>query len=194
MEKWGKVVTKVRELCARDIGVSLAELRDEINRPLNCCSGYLSKMLAEKEVYKAGSHGYYRYFKSKEHAEAHDAVAKIERAARLAESTKRKNDKRAAKEREKRAAARAAKGLPPYVKPTKKEKPPKSPRISLEKRYSGLVLSKKEEPRPAARIVWPDHVKIQKIGHGEDTRFKFTPPSGWKGEITKDWEARVRGY
>lgn len=194
MEKWGKVVTKVRELCARDIGVSLAELRDEISRPLNSCSAYLSKMLAEGKVYKAGSRGYYRYFKSKDHAEAHDSVAKVERAARLAESKKRKNEAKAAKERQKRAAARAAKGLPPYEKPVKKEKPPKSPRISLEKRCSGLVLSKKEEPRPAARIVWPDHVKIQKLAHGEDTRFKFTPPKGWKGEITKDWESRVRGY
>lgn len=188
--KWGEHAEIIRKLCARKNGCSMREAADTIDRPLNGVSGYLVKMIKAGEAYKAGVHGEYRYFKNKKSAEEFHLKAVAEHAAELEASKKRKNDRRAQAERDKRAKERAAKGLEPYVKPVKK------PKVDLKPRYSGISIATKQQAldnkraHQKATITWPDNVKVQVIPHGEDTRFKFNPEPGWKGQITQDWYDR----
>lgn len=43
---------------------------------------------------------------------------------------------------------------------------------------------------PDAPAIVPPGVKVTQCPHGVDSRFTFTPPPGWRGQITKDWRER----
>lgn len=48
--------------------------------------------------------------------------------------------------------------------------------------------------RADAPAIFPPGLKVTHCPHGVDTRFTFTPPPGWRGQITADWrERRTRG-
>jgi hypothetical protein len=142
------------------------------------------------EAVKAGVHGEYRYFINREKADQHDKVAKEARRLQMIETKKRKDERRAAAEREKRAKIRAEKGPKPI-------KPPKQKKVSLKPRDSGIVVSTKEQDLEGkkqhikATITWPDNVKVIKRETPVDYRFHFEPPPGWKGEFTREWEQRT---
>ena len=62
----------------------------------------------------------------------------------------------------------------------------------LTPRSSGLHLPQPKKPtifKKDATITTPKEVKVQICPRFPD-RFAFTPPKGWKGEITKDQQAR----
>lgn len=196
-KQWGAMTNIIRSLAQRKIGVSLREVADKLDRPLNIASGMVSRIHRQKELTKAGIHGQYRYFANPEDAKKHDLEAEEARLKRVQAYKERQNVVRAKRRREARAKAREAKGLPPYVKPTPKPKPPKAQKVDLKPRDSRIVLSTKDQDlekkkaHKAANIVWPEHVKVQVIPTGQDTRFKFIPPSKeWRGQITQDWHDR----
>lgn len=202
-KRYGEIADTIRELCARSIGCSLREASDAIERTFNITSVYLINLVKTGSAFKAGVHGEYRYFSNPDDAAAHDVIAKQERLERLKESEKRKKEYQYNYDKEKRAKNRAAKGLPTYeeeLKMRQAKKQPKKQTIDLTPRKSGVVLSTTEGERQnkkshiAAKIVWPDHVKVQIVpGYRGDTRFKFTPEPGWRGAITEDWMARQLG-
>lgn len=177
----------IRNLCARDIGCSLREAADAIDRKLNITSVYFVGLLKKGIVTKAGVHGEYRYFTDAEAAKAHDAQAKLDREAQLEASAQRKREQQAKRERDKRAAA-AAKRPPKQAKPK---------RASTALKPSGLTLStrakdlQRKREHIAATIIWPEHVKVQKAPTPRDDRFTFTPPSKeWRGVISQDQQER----
>lgn len=183
--KHGHIVNTIRARCARPEGCSLREAAEAVDRPLNGASVYLSEHL-KAELTKAGCHGEYRYFTDKQAAEDFHAVAVVKRAEKLKESKARKNAMRAQKEREKRAEYRLANPLP-----QKEPKQAKKKRATTALRPSGLTIGsdRKEAKREhqKATIIWPDHVQVQRAPTPRDDRFTFTPPPGWKGQITQDW-------
>lgn len=42
----------------------------------------------------------------------------------------------------------------------------------------------------ATTVTMPPHVQVQRAPTPRDDRFTFTPPPGWKGELTREWEER----
>jgi DNA-binding Lrp family transcriptional regulator len=180
-EAYGEVFAKVRALCARPVGVSLAEASDEIGRSQNAVSVYIAKLVGSGDVVRAGVYGEYRYFKNRKKAAEHDVVAKAARDVRMAEAKKRKNERRAQKERENRAIARAQK----VVQAVKKAKPKKVHHIVIQSvRQSKDQLRQHKE----ATIVWPEHVKVQRIPTPADMR--FAPEPGYKGSFLQEWHER----
>ena len=180
----------IRNLCARDIGCSLREAAEAIDRKLNITSVYFVQLLKKGIVTKAGVHGEYRYFTDVDAAKLHDEHAQAERAIKLKESADRKRAYQAERERKKRAAKAALR--PP--KPAKQAKPK---RASTALKPSGLTLSTKRQDQErkrehkAATIIWPEHVKVQKAPTPRDDRFTFTPPSKeWRGVISQDQQER----
>lgn len=189
MSNYGKTIAKVRELCARDTGASLREVADAIERPLNVASTYVVKLTKIGESVKVGCHGEYRYFMDRAKAAEFDLQAKADRAKQLEESEKRKRASRAKAERDKRARIRAERGLPPYdpnARSTRAKKPAKQA-AQPRKRQEPVDIKKLHQ---SATVVWPEHIQIQKVPSGRDTRFTFDPPPGWRGQITKDWMNR----
>lgn len=199
--KYGKTISKVRELCARDTGASLREVADAIERPLNVASTYVVKLTKIGEAVKVGCHGEYRYFFDREKAAEFDVKAKAELAKQLEESERRKREMRSKAEREKRAKRRADMGLPPYDpnnpatffagRKSTKPKTAKRVRASQPRKQRQHVDIKKLHL--SATVVWPEHIQIQKVPAGRDTRFTFDPPPGWRGQITEDWMNRRLG-
>lgn len=178
----------IRNLCARDIGCSLREAADAIDRKLNITSVYFVGLLKKCIVTKAGVHGEYRYFTDAEAAKLHDEHAHAERAIKLKESADRKRAYQAERERKKRAAKAALR--PP--------KPPKEPkRASIAPRKSGLTLSTRaqdldrKKQHMKATIIYPENYKYTKAPTPRDDRFTFTPPSKeWRGVISQDQQER----
>lgn len=188
--RYGELANKVRALCARDIGCSLKDASEALDRPLNTASVYAMNLVNHGEVVKAGVHGEYRYFKDRQKAAEHDLVAKESRRIQVIESKKKKDAKRAQYEREKRARIRAEKGLPPYdpAEHKKKEKPPKPAKQAKEPSIKQTKEWKPPTPK-VVNIVWPENVKVIKRETPKDYRF-FNPPAGWKGEFLREFEKR----
>lgn len=165
------------------------------------------------DIFKAGVFKHCRYYTSKEHAEAFELIApqyyerqKQEKAAEKLAKLVAYKEARYAKLRAERAAARAARlaAKPPKPpKPPKVAKPAKPPKAKAAKSpklfdptnaFVPVPLQRRGEQKVPARhsfnkettVTWPEHVKVTVIPTPEDTRFKFIPPKGWKGEITKD--------
>lgn len=41
-----------------------------------------------------------------------------------------------------------------------------------------------------ATVIVPPGLQVTVCPHGVDNRFTFTPPKGWRGQITRDWRER----
>lgn len=195
-KQWGDLTNTIRALSERKIGVSLREVADTLDRPLNVSSGFVTRLVRAGELIKGGIHGEYRYFADIANAEVHNIEAAQALKERQDAYKKRQNVLRAKRGREKRAKDRADAGLPPYVKPVKKDRVLKAKRQDIKPRNSGLYFSTAEQDREhkktqkEMKIVWPDHVKVQVIPTGKDERYSFAPKPGWKGQITRDWYDR----
>ena len=132
-KRHGKQAEIARKLCARDIGSSLREISDKIKRPLNIASVYVVNMVKTGEATKAGVHGKYRYFLNPEMAAKHDVEAKEALRIQMEESAKRRRERDAAAERQRRARIRAEKGLAPYH--------PNPNKVYIKPRYSGILIT-----------------------------------------------------
>lgn len=187
-----KHIDLIHQLCQRTRGCSLREASDAIQRTFNIAGKSIYSLMARGKAFKAGLHGEYRYFSSKEAADAHNAQIELERENRIAAANDRRKMLEAQRARERRAKAREEKGLPPY-EPPKPKQPKPAKRVSTEKKPSVLVLGKNDAKKQhlKANIIWPEHVKVQKAPTPKDERFTFTPPDkNWRGVISQDWEQR----
>jgi len=190
-KRYGEMADTIRKLCARRIGCSLREAADAIERPLNVTSVYVVNLVKTGSAFKSGIHGEYRYFRNQKDAEAHEVKAKQERLKRTAEREKRVKEYHAKRHRDNRARIRAEKGLPTYEDEMKAKQ---KKMLDMTPKKSGIVISNRDgelqnkKAHIAAKIVWPEHVKVQVVpGYRGDTRFQFTPEPGWRGAITEDW-------
>lgn len=84
---------------------------------------------------------------------------------------------------------------PPPVQPTQSQAKPARTR-----KHGAPITIKGSKARAAgdirlaeaATVTIPAHVQIQRAPTPRDDRFTFTPPPGWKGELTREWEQRRR--
>lgn len=183
---YGASIAKIRELCARDIGVSTAEAAKELHKTMNYTYVYLAAMLKAKEVTRTGTCRDLRYFSDPEHAIAHEEAAKLVAMARAAAARKRKTEMQKIREKRKRADARAAR--PPMSSLEKKDsKLPKKKATGISLISKNRELEQKRE-HMAAKIIWPAHVKVQVIPTYQDNRFK--PDPGHKGQFVAEWKER----
>lgn len=157
-------------------------------------------LVRNKRLYRAGIYRHYRFFVSEADAKAWDILAPAEYARirkELADKRREYNKLRGREWRAKQASKR-----PLRVKAEKPVKPqavkviPQAPVQKREgdKRVQLHITNRaKEQCAPvAARVVWPEHVKVQ-VHPTPPSRFDFTPPPGWRGEISKDWMNRRLG-
>lgn len=184
--KYGESIAKIRELCARDIGVSTAEAAKELHKTMNYTYVYLAAMVKNKEVTRTGSCRDFRYFTDPEHAFAHEEAEKLVAMARAAAARKRKTEMQKIREKRKRAEARAAK--PPVPLLDKKDsKLPKKKATGISLITKQRELEQKRE-HLKAKIEWPAHVKVQVIPTYQDNRFK--PAPGHKGAFLAEWKEK----
>lgn len=192
---YGAILAKVRELTARQTGASLKETAEGIGKTQNVASVYIAQILKAQEIVRVGQYGEYRYFKDPELAKAYDVVAAVARKQRIAESKKRKNDNKAKKQREERARARAARGQAPIGQYVRKPYVPKTPKSPLQRKMpQNIVLQTTQQAKDqlrehkAATIIWPEHVKVQRIPTPEDVRFKAN--QGYIGPFMREYLER----
>jgi len=180
---YGSVIAKVRELCARPGGASQPEIKEAVNKPVFAPFVWLKILMDKNDVVRSGVHGGYRYFTDVEAAKAHDAKVKAEREAKQEAQRLKWNAEKSRKDREKRAKARAERGI---VEKPKKPAPRKMPQ--------NIVIQSTQQSKDqlrehkAARIVWPEHVKVQHIPVPVDMRFKAAP--GYIGPFMREYQER----
>lgn len=169
----GEIKAKILALCSKPEGMSLKELRIAIDRQSRTTMSIAKPLLDRGDLHAAGITYFTRYFTHKEHAESFALIAQAEHEKHLA----MKLEERKAKWREKNKRDTERK------RKEKKARKERAPTIRQSKPYVPPVH------RPA-QIIWPENVQVQRIPTPQDTRFTFTPPKGWKGEITRDWMDR----
>lgn len=190
------ITDKILQACADPKGKCLSELIAVTGSSGNNLTNTALWLIAEKRLYKAGIVRHLRFFVHEAHAKAWDLeapVAYAEHKRKAAEKKRIYNNERARKERE----AKAAMPKPPRPAPVLKAKPePKVKAVpfkkpSSDKRSHIHITNRAKEPEApkAKKIVWPEHVKVQAIPT-PPPRFAFTPPPGWRGQITQDWMDR----
>ena len=185
-----KIAEKIRMLASRPEGIGLVEASDLLSKPQANVSTYLSKMTRSGEAIRAGAHGAYRYFTDKDHAAAFDVIGKAEyekiRAAfkekRRLRETQRMRDRRGSKPRKPKVIKE-----PKPMKQTK-EKKVLAPRtwtqnIIIETKQQGID---KQRAAREATIIWPDHVKVQKIPGFQGVSYK--PDASHQGQFMKEWK------
>lgn len=62
---------------------------------------------------------------------------------------------------------------------------PRRPVIKPIKRLAKTPSAFAQQP-----AIVPPGLEVTRCPSGQDTRFAFTPPAGWTGQITRDWLAR----
>lgn len=170
---YGEHFQILSKLFSSNTGCSLPEACKAIDRLANTTGVLLATWCKQGKIHKSGVYRKFRYFLSKEHADAYQIQAELAKTK-----------------------VRAKPAKPP--KPVKPPKAKKStgPKLKLDPRPSGLVISTREQDQDRKReakkatVTWPENVKVQVIPTGQDTRYKFIPPEGWKGQITQDWYNR----
>jgi hypothetical protein len=190
---------RIIEACHASKGLNLAELAEAVNDTndnVNTIAGILHR---DGRLLRAGIRRYYRYFARKEDAAAWDLVALDVYNKMMTESAERKriakNERQRKREKQmtldgtrpSKAKKRARlKQRDLLIKKAKRSRGQQENRVSITVASSGGSIFK-----PDAVVVWPDHVKVQKIPTPVDTRYRFIPPSNdWKGEISRDWMNR----
>lgn len=78
-------------------------------------------------------------------------------------------------------------------KPARAPKSPKKERVVTKKAcMPANVTIKSREPAlnfKSQKAIIPKHIKVKVCPHEVDMRYKFQPPKGWTGEVTKAWLA-----
>lgn len=178
--KSGTVKAAVLTYCEIKDGLTLRELADKIERTVTVANSTIQPLLEHGELHRAGIYPWCRYFTHSADAQAFDKIAPDLVAKHRAEQ----KEKNLACNREYKRRM-AEQGLQNSNKPRAKKAKTLAPK------KSGVVLGKRinlsEKLEAQAAITWPAHVQVQRIPHGVDIRFTFTPPPGWVGEITRDW-------
>lgn len=204
---------KIIEACKPDTGLTVGELGKAIGESNDFCNTIAHLLCRGRRLFKAGLFKHTRYFVTEESAKAWHTQAHAERDTTQAEAKRKKMDarnkaRRIPREKECNAPRKPRPAPAPKVKPRPKPEPkvkvkaaPK-PRAapfkvpSTDKRSHIHITNRAKQPAikaaPAAKIVWPEHVKVQ-VHPTPPSRFDFTPPPGWRGQITHDWMNRRLG-
>lgn len=186
---------KAIDFCADPAGRTLKEVAAHIDRTTNGTLSVLFPALKDGRLHRAGIQPWSRYFSSEEDAEAFNKIAPDllkahKEEQRIKARTRDEKYWKAREEREKikrrAAAAERAKNKPP-----KEPKPVKQKRATTVLNPSGIApKTDAKKLHQQATIIWPEHVQVQRAPTPRDDRFSFTPPPGWKGQITQDWMNR----
>ena len=200
---WGDLTQKIVDACSTKDGASMAEIAKAIERSSQNTGVMVGQIAARGYIFRGGIKFRYRYFASQEAAQYFDReLSPIIEAQRLEEIKAKQREKNARNKRQARANKRAKKGLPAYdpakpetfVPSNSMKAKQKKKMLDMTPKKSGIVISNREgelqnkKANIAAKIVWPEHVKVQVVpGYRGDTRFQFTPEPGWRGAITEDW-------
>lgn len=188
----GSLSEKAINFCSSSEGKTLKEIAEHIDRTPHVTHSMLHPALKSGRMIKAGIKPWSRYFAIREHAEAFEKIApelvKAHREAMRLKEAERAREYDRARQAQKTADRRAkAAQRPP------KEKPPAKPkRASTAMKSSGLTLGNSDAKKlhMQATITYPDGYKKTVAPTPKDDRFSFTPPPGWKGQITQDWMDR----
>jgi predicted transcriptional regulator len=165
-------VSRILELCVSPKGMSSVEISKAIGTGRFQINKHLKALTDAGKLHRAGICNFFRYFSTAEAASAYDAEIERERMQKLkARREKEKNNapllsQRRSEQRKRRAElAKQAKAAMPIAEP--------KPMI--------------KSPEPV--IAWNGNVKVVTIPTPPG-RFDFTPPEGWRGQLTHDWMDR----
>jgi hypothetical protein len=158
----------VVEICKTKEGMKVQEISHKVNKSPSRMIAVVRNLTNAGRLFKGGSRKYPRYFFDEEDAKAYDRKRKEETRNKAREV-----------QREKRAKA---------------QKPAPAKKLTDKKPVQIHITSKAKQPAAPvnAKIVWPEHVAVQVIPT-PPPRFSFTPPAGWRGQITHDWMNRRLG-
>jgi hypothetical protein len=172
---------RVIETCKVRGGLSVVEIAGKLEKNPSRMIVVVRNLTNEGRLFKAGSRKQPRYFADVEDSMAYAERYKKEVAEREQKRRQKKNKAGSATRKAKRAKKAKALG-----KPAKK--------LTDKKPVQIHITSKAKQPAAPvnAKIVWPEHVKVQAIPT-PPPRFAFTPPPGWRGQITHDWMDRRLG-
>lgn len=146
------------------------------------------QLAGQGRLYRAGRRKMYRYFANAADALAYSQVFEQEFKAATAERIKRTRQRY----EEKRAKARAP-VKPKTSKPAKAKsgrKPKHGPTITVSTSKAKAKAEAQPSIAAATTVTYPKNYKKTVREMPEDTRFTFTPPPGWKGELMQDWQQR----
>lgn len=174
------------ELCKKEGGATMAEIAQCIDRSSKVATAVMVPLIKNGVIHKAGIKQFYHYFTDPLAAAEFEKVAPDLYAQHQEEQKERVRASNRAyyhANREKfRAKDRARYQVKVKSKPAKEHR---KPEIVLTKKSRNVT--DKLQAVPEATVTWPEHVKVQKLPCGRDTRFTFDPPPGWRGAITEDW-------
>jgi hypothetical protein len=186
---------KIIAACDCTAGMTATEIAFAVEDTRGSVSTIAAGLYKDGRLKRAGVKCYYRYFIRQEDADAWDLVALDAYKAMMAETKERKrlakNERQRDRSKQQTIEARIAKGATlqqrdALLRQAKRSRGQQENRVSITVASSGGSIFK-----PDAVVVWPDHVKVQKIPTPVDTRYRFIPPSNdWKGEISRDWMNR----
>ena len=167
------VLQQIVDFCAG--GKTSSELRAELNLPAQRVSRDLWHLMRQGRIWRIGGMGYGRYFNTEptpEQVAQVDAEITYQREHSIYRRAHRSDPESLARRRERDTAKRREKGILPPGQVVRK-----------------ALTIKKAEPsiKHAAQVVIPADVKITVCRPCQVERYRFDPPKGWKGEITRDW-------
>jgi hypothetical protein len=154
--------------------------RAQLSRVVHCLSKTGDIWLVNR-----GRHSRYFATEAQRDAAAPDVNALVDE---IVKEVRAKNDERKS-ERDK--ARRAAK--PKVVRSPKPPKPPKIVKLKPPKPCMPAPVTVKSRVTQAnfkdQPAIIPPGVKVQRCPSGVDMRFRFDPPKGWVGEVSRHWLA-----
>ncbi len=167
---------QIVESCKTPAGLTASEAANALGDDTHKITSLIWSLIRKGRLFKSGVHRHYRYFTSKEDADAWNLIAEdAYKAARLAVKQRQKEARRT--------------GNPPGRPSDQKTKPKPKP-VPIVLRSAGKSKKMDKIKSQNANVTWPDHVKVQFAPQHKDSRFSFDPPPGWKGQITQDWMDR----
>jgi len=194
------ITGKILQACADPKGKCLSELIAITGSKGNNLTSTALWLIGTKRLFKAGVVRHYRFFVNEADAKAWNLEAPAAYAEHLRKAAAHRlvyNREREQKRRAALSAGKPRKPRKPRVKPEPKAKAEPKPlaapfkKPSTDKRSHIHITNRAKGPEApkAAKVVWPEHVKVH-VHPTPPSRFAFDPPPGWRGQITCDWMDR----
>lgn len=192
MARKSVLAPKIIDLCADEKGKTQPEIIALTGGKVPTINTMLPAMILKGQIHRAGTRKNYRYFTHQAHADAYTETLPQLLADLAAIRKQRLHKYRADRYAKQRAARPATPKAPP--KPKKQRTQAARPRRTRKAHGPALSRGHKlplDRLPETATVTCPAHVQVQRIPHGEDQRFRFTPPPGWCGEFMRDWKKRT---
>ena len=164
-------------------GLSIREIADILGIDAGRTSRDVWWLMSKNRLFKVGPMGRRKYFNARptpEQIAAVEAEAAAQRAEAIRVSGMRSRQAGYAEWKAKREAEKAAAKL-------ERERIKAAKKVPTGISKYTVIRTEKKPTAKAPEIVIPKGVKITVCRPCQVERYRFDPPKGWKGEITRDW-------